>query len=249
VLAAVSAAGLLAFPAGCGSDRPPDSEVSPTPLAAGPPDARNALAGRAAAAKDRRFTAAYTLARPGGPPRTITVALASDGGWRVDVGGGALGGTVDVAIVTVRAGHYECVLGTAASCVQVGALPAAADPKVQHVFTDWLDVFIDRRAAVSVARAQPPPGVTGDCFSLEPTAVSLIGPLDPGIYCFAADGTVTGARAGFGTLVLASQVGPPPPTVTLPGPVVPGDPPNTAAPPPPPTPTAAGSPSTPPSKR
>ncbi len=251
VAVVIAASGLvplaaLMVPAGCGGRPPSSGDTGPTPLATAPPDARAALAGRAAAAKDRRFSASYRLMQPGRQSgselRTVAVMLATDGGWRVDVGGGALGGTIDVAVIGLRDGLYECVLGTAGSCVKVsppgGTLPIAADPRVEHVFTDWLEVFIDRRAAVSVARAQPLPGVTGDCFSLEPSAVSLVGPLDPGIYCFAADGTITGARAAFGTLTLASAVGPPPPTLTLPGPVVPGAPPNTAPPPPTATPSA-----------
>jgi hypothetical protein len=168
--------------------------------------------------------------------------LAADGTWRVDIPGGALGGALDVAVIGLRDALYECVLGPASSCVKAappdGNLPVAADPRVELVFTDWLDVFTDRRAAVSVAPAQPLPGARGDCYSLEPTAVSLTGPVDPGIYCYADDGTLTAARAGFGTLMLSTAVGPAPPTLTLPVPIVPGPPPNTAAPPPPPTPSS-----------
>jgi hypothetical protein len=231
---ALAAAVALTLPAGCGGPPPPGVSSSSKPPTAAPLDARTQLAGRAAAAKDRRFSAGYVLAQPGQPPRTVTAMLAADGGWRVDIQGGVLGGTADVAVIGLRDGLYECVLGPAGWCVKAappgGALPIAADPRIQHLFTDWLDVFIDRQVAVSVARAPPLPGVTGDCFSLEPTAVSLVAPLDAGIYCFAADGTVAGARTASGTLALATAVGPPPPTVTLPAPVVPGAPPTTAAP-------------------
>jgi hypothetical protein len=60
-------------------------------------------------------------------------------------------------------------------------------------------------------------------------------PLDVGIYCFAGDGTLTGARLAWGSLVLIGEPTPGPPSITLPGPVVDGDPLPMASPPPPPT--------------
>jgi hypothetical protein len=248
VLAVVLVVAPLVVPAGCGGGRPPVVNGGSTTVPATQPlDARTQFAGRAAAAKDRRFTAGYALTQPGRPVRTVTVTLAADGTWRMDLPGGALGGTLDVAVIGLRDALYECVPGPAVSCVKVaapdGTLPVAADPRVEHVFTDWLDVFIDRRAALSVAPAPALHGAPGDCFSVEPTTVSLASPVDAGVYCYAADGTLTAARAGFGALVLATAVGPPPSTVTLPGPVVPGPPPNTSPPPPAPsTPPATATP-------
>jgi hypothetical protein len=62
-------------------------------------------------------------------------------------------------------------------------------------------------------------------------------PVDAGLYCYQADGTLTGAELGFGALRLAGPGGPAPPSAALPGPVVPGEPPPTASPSPPPTPS------------
>ena len=73
---------------------------------------------------------------------------------------------------------------------------------------------------------------------MESNSASLAAPLDVGIYCYAADGTLTGARLGFGTLVLASAPTAAPPAVTLPGPMVDGEPLPMTSPPPPPTPDA-----------
>jgi hypothetical protein len=118
-------------------------------------------------------------------------------------------------------------------------VPARFDPRVQHVFTDWLEVLTDRRAALAVSRARQLPGVRGACFSVESNSASLAAPLDVGIYCYATDGTLTGARLGFGTLVLTGTPAAAPPAVTLAGPTVDRTPlPMTSPPPPSPTPSA-----------
>ena len=88
-------------------------------------------------------------------------------------------------------------------------------------------------AALSVAPAAPLAGAKGVCFSVEPTAAGLAAPVDAGVYCYDGDGTLTGVRAGFGTLVLSTAVSPAPPSAVLPGPVVAAAPLPTAAPPPP----------------
>lgn len=247
LIGAVCLAAVLATTAGCGDDEPPAAGASdgtggtdePAPPAPNvPADPRGQLAALAAAAKDRRMVAFYTLRRPEEPePRTVVVTLAADGTWRVDVPGGAHGGAVDVAIVAVANGVYQCVLPSVSqpgSCVRVAepgqALPAAVDPRVPHVFTDWREVFTDRRAALSVAPADPLDGAAGACYSVESTAASLVAPVGAGIYCYAPDGTLTAARTEFGTLVLASPPGAAPPTVSLPAPVVEGDPLPTAPP-------------------
>lgn len=125
------------------------------------------------------------------------------------------------------------------ACVLVadpdGRLPGGVDPRVQLPFTDWLAVLTDRRAPLAVSTSTPPPGVRGSCFAVESTSASLTAPLDVGVYCFEADGTLTGARLGLGDLALAGAPAPPPPTVTLPGPVVAGEPLSMAAPPSPTT--------------
>jgi hypothetical protein len=61
--------------------------------------------------------------------------------------------------------------------------------------------------------------------------------MDPGTYCFNAEGVLTGARFSGRTLLLAGAVGAPPKSVTLPGPVVDGQPLSTSPPP-----TPSGSP-------
>ncbi len=91
------ATGLLVGSAltGCGSG-------GPNPLPSTTLDTRLAdrdhLAGLAAAAKDQRYVATYTLTTPNRPDRTVTVAFATDGSWVVAVPGGALSGLADVAV-------------------------------------------------------------------------------------------------------------------------------------------------------
>ena len=249
--AAVAGVAAISTVAGCGGDATGPTVTAPSdpaPVATSLTGARVQLAALAAAAKDRRMVAFYTLRTGGGPDRTVAVTLAADGTWRVDVPGGALGGTADVTIAATPNGLYQCALPSTerpGGCVRVaardGTLAAAIDPRVWRVFTDWRDVFTDRRAALSVAAAHGPPGVSGACFSVEPTSASLAAPMDPGVYCYAPDGTLTGAVTDFGTLSLASPPSAAPPTVSLPAPVIAGQPLRTAAPPPPsPSPTPAG---------
>jgi hypothetical protein len=241
VIGVVGAAFVAIITGGCDGGGAPPVDLSGTSDAPAPSalrDARTQLAGLAAAAKDRRLTASYTLRVKNRPDRTIGVALATDGTWRIDIPGGAHGGAIDVAVASVPAGLFQCALPSAAGpggCVRVagpeGTLPPAIDPKLWRVFTEWRDVFTDRQAPLSVATAKPPPGGTGACYSVEVTSASLAAPLDPGIYCYAEDGTLTAALSDFGTLVLAAAPGAAPPSVSLPAPVVPGPALNTAAPP------------------
>lgn len=244
VIGAFCAASLVAVTgamAGCGGGPDPPAGPGPTSGAPDPTalaDARAQLAGLAAAAKDRRMTAFYTLRVPGRPDRTVAVTLAADGTWRVDIPGGVHGGAIDIGVASTPAGLFQCALPTATGpggCVKVagrdGTLPSANDPRLWRVFTEWRDVLTDRRAPLSVAVATPPEGGTGECYSVELTAASLAAPVDPGVYCYAPDGTLTTARSGFGTLLLASAPGAAPPSVSLPAPVVPGPGWETAAPP------------------
>lgn len=242
--------------AACGDDPPPaPSPTSPTAAqpGGGQARARAQLAARAAAAKDQRYVALYTLSTEGLPDRTVVVTRATDGGWRVDIPDGALGRTADVSVARTGQGLFQCALPSAdnliqATCVRVagpdGELPARVDPRVQHVFVDWLAVLTDRDAAISVSTARPPDGLREPCYSVESASASLEVPLDVGIYCYGADGTLTGALLGFGTLTLAANPAPAPATVSLPGPVVSGEPLSMASPPPPPTtPPATNTPS------
>jgi hypothetical protein len=233
--------------AGCGSD--PVVSTAATPSGGSPVPGklapRDELAARAAAAKDLRQVAFYLLKSTGRPDRTITVTRAVDGSWRVDIPGGAHGGAVDIAIVYTISGVgktlHQCVL-PASGCVRIeGALPKTADPKLQHLFSDWLALLTDRQQALAVSVAQPLEGAAGECFALESSATSLQLPLDAGVYCYERDGTLTAARLSFGTMVLAGKPGAAPPTLALPGPIVAGAPLPLAAPP---TPTATATAST-----
>jgi len=106
---------------GCSS--PPTTAGEPTETT-NPPgqDVRDQLAGHAAAAKDQRYVATYSLAKEGRPDRTVTVAVAADGSWVVAIPGGLLGGLVNAAIFRSRDGLFQCSLGPA------GGTPAWLDP-------------------------------------------------------------------------------------------------------------------------
>jgi hypothetical protein len=252
--------------AGCGG---PPAPV-PTDVPSGRPAERDQLASLAAAAKDKRYVATYTLAVAKRPDRTVTVAYGSDGSWVVAIPAGALGGLADVAIYSAApdsasagnstsagAGLFQCALGPATGtagsrpdlgpitpgCVKVGSLGPTNDPKVEHVFTDWIDPLLDRATALSVASAPPLPGASGSCFSVESNSVALAPPVDPGVYCYRGDGILTAVQTSFGSLTLIGTVAAAPPSVTMPGPVVNRPPlPMTAPPAPPPSPS--GSPRT-----
>ncbi|MFG1891823.1 hypothetical protein ACGFIR_28615 [Micromonospora sp. NPDC049051] len=233
----------LALPAllvACAADEP---ATRPTPTSAPAPAgldaARDELAALAAAAQDRHLVASYTLRAPGAPDRTILVTSANDGSWRVDVPGGALGGSADVSFAATADGLFQCALPSAArpepaACVRLGdkdeAVPRRLDPRVQHPFTDWLAVLTDRRAPLAVSPAQPPSGASGACYSVETTSASINAPLDVGIYCYGPDGTPTAVHAAFGTLLLVGTPAPAPATVQLAGPVVDAEPLGTATP-------------------
>lgn len=240
-VALVAAGAALAVLTGCDSGPPPaidDAAVTGSSA----PDAWGQLAGRVAAAKDRRFSASYTYIPAGGAPRTVSVVLGVDGSWLVGVPGGGLGGTADVAVAGDKSGLYQCRLGAVRDCVRLAAadgdLPAAYDPMVEHLFTDWLDTFRDRSVPLSVALVPTLKGVSGTCFSVEATSASIAPPVDPGVYCFTADGLPTAAQTARGTLVLAGPPAGPPASVPLPAPIVAGAAVPTAAPP---TPSASPS--------
>jgi hypothetical protein len=248
VLPALAAALLTVGVSACG-DSAPAPEPPPSPSASVPPpaqDARVALAARAALAQDHRFSAIYTLESRGFAPRSVLATVAVDGSWRVDIPSGALGGTADVSIAQLPAGLFQCAIPSATnpigpSCVRVAEagkrVPRAYDPKVQRIIRQWLPVFTDRQAALSVTAAQPLPGSSGSCFSIDTISASLSAPVDVGIYCYADNGLLTAARVKFGTLTIAGAPAAAPPTIDLPGPVTGGEPLGQEAPPPPPLPT------------
>jgi hypothetical protein len=220
----------------CGGAEPVPPAPSPTGTATradDPADARVQLAARAALAQDHRFAALYRYTGAGQPNRDIVATVAGDGTWRVDVAGGALGGTTDVAIVSLTSGVYQCALPSAANpvtpgCVRVAApgrrVPAENDPRIERVFRQWLKVFTDRQSPLSVSTARPLPGSRGTCFSVDSISASLKPPVDIGIYCYGEDGLLTAARVEAGTVTLAGTPVKPPATVRLPGPVSDGPP-------------------------
>jgi hypothetical protein len=232
------AVALLAGLTGCGSSGGPGLVTPATTAPVDPDDPAGLLASRAAAALDQRYVAAYRYTPAGGPPRTVTVLVALDGTWRVDIPHGAMSGTVDVSVVRTDQGLYQCQLGANAICVKVagvdGRLGASIDPKVEHIFVDWLSVLTDREQAISVAKSQNLPGSTGLCFSVQPSAASLNAPMDPGILCYDDDGTLTAAVFTWGSVRLTADPVAAPPTTPFPGPVVPGEPLPLIAPPTPP---------------
>ena len=253
VLAALLVAGAAAA---CGGSEPATAPSATT--VAPPPDpddqARTALAARAALAQDHTFAALYHLDTTDGPERNVVATVATDGSWRVDIAGGALGGTTDVSVVSNADGVYQCSLPSVTnpitpSCVRVAGpgkrIPKAYDPGVQRLFRAWLGEFTDRASALSVTAATPPAGAGtsgGTCFAVDSISASLGAPVDVGIYCYADDGLLTAAKVKFGVLKLASTPVLPPAKVDLPGPITAGPPLPMASPPPP-----SPSPSVPPS--
>lgn len=220
---------LLAGPVllvGCGTGAPAPAATRTEPAASQPTEPRDQLAAYAAAAQDRHLTAVYTLSVAGQPDRSISVTRAADRSWRVDIPGGALGGTVDVSMAQNSAGIFQCSLPSTAGpagCVRVAdpgqPLDAGIDPRVQHLFTDWPEVLTDRQAPLAVSAA-PLPGARGSCFAVESTSASVSPPLDAGIYCYTPDGTLTAARLPTGTLALAGSPTAGPATIALAGPQV-----------------------------
>ena len=240
---------LVACVSACGDAAPPPP--APSPSLSIVPDlgsARVALAARAALAQDHRFAALYTLDTPGRAQRNVVATVAGDGSWRVDIAGGVLGGTADVSIISNATGVYQCSLSSATNlisptCVLVAEpgkrVPTEFDPGVERVFRSSLSVFTDRQAALSVTAMAALPGsqtqgLSASCYSVDSISASLRAPIDVGIYCYSADGLLTGARTDFGLLALASAPVPPPTAVLLPGPIVDGPALGLDSPPPPP---------------
>ncbi|MFB9238558.1 hypothetical protein ACFFWC_24025 [Plantactinospora siamensis] len=231
---AAAAAALTLTLAGCDQPAPPP-EPTPAerPAVPGADEARDQLAARVAAAGDRRVTAQYLLATAGAADRWVTVTEAADGGWRVDVAGGALSGNADISVARTADGLFQCALQSAGRpdppvCVRVadpdGVLPAPLDPEVEHVFTDWRQALLDRAEPLAVGASRPLPGAAGSCYSVDSTSAALAPPVAEGIYCYEPDGTLTAARLKLGSLRLVGAPAAAPATVTLPAPVVAADP-------------------------
>jgi hypothetical protein len=252
---------LLVALAACNSALP---QATPTPTATSPQPDRDHLAGLAAAAEGDAYVATYKLSVSGRPDRTVTVAIGTDGSWVVAIPASGLSGLADLAMFQSKDGEFQCLLGPAdgtegsrpdlgslnPGCAKVSTLTPANDPRVQHIFTDWLAALTDRSTALSVTQIPTPSGATGTCFSVESTSAALAPPVDPGTYCYDQDGVLTMAAVGFGTLHLVAPVAAAPPSVAMPAPVVNRTPiamvaPSPPPPPPPsPTPSASATPRT-----
>ncbi|MEV0129089.1 hypothetical protein AB0H83_11600 [Dactylosporangium sp. NPDC050688] len=223
--------------AACGGGEPVAPPSAPATGAPAQPDPRGMLAARVAVAKDQRYIAAYTLVVQGKAPRSVLVTVATDRTWRIDIQGGALGGTADVAIINRPEGVYQCPINPAGGCVRVAAtnkkLPAAIDPRLQYVFSAWLDVLLDRQVPLAVAPADPLAGTSAPCFAVEPGVTAVQPPIDAGVFCYNDRGILVAARIPMGQLTLTGDPAPAPGTISLPGPVVDGAPLGTSAPPPP----------------
>lgn len=213
--------------AGCGQSHTASASASETPSFEETADPQARLAARAAAAKDLHFVAEYSLTTSSSDnDRDIVVTIAEDGTWRVDIQDGALGGTTDVAFIGLADGQYQCGLSTTTDqgCVKVasatGTIPSSLDPTVQYPFTTWLDVLTNQTVAVTVAVTTPLQNASGTCFSVEPTTVTLAPPIGSSVICFDDDGTMTGVKGTFGTMIVSGTPQTAPATVSLPGKIV-----------------------------
>lgn len=175
-------------------------------------------------AKDRRFTAGYTLTRSGRRAEAVAITVATDGLWRVDLpGGSAWGG--DLALIGRPDGQYQCSISSGAGrdCVRVAGpgvtISPTVDPAVQHPFTDWLDILTDPTVAITVTVTRPLPDAAGTCFAVEATTVSLAPPIESSVFCYTEDGTLTAVRASFGMLTISQEPAAAPATIELPAPV------------------------------
>ena len=63
--------------------------------------------------------------------------------------------------------------------------------------------------------AAPLPGARGQCFSVQSNSAGLTSPVDPGVYCYDDNGTLTAAALPLGTLTLASAPAPGPRRIAI----------------------------------
>ena len=134
--------------------------------------------------------------------------------WRVDVPGGALGGSAPTSpspapargrSTSARQPGRAAALGSA-SPVAARIGPAAIDPRVQHVFTDWLDVLTDRPPPLAVAAGRSrSTGVARPCFAVESSAASLVAPRGRRRLLLRRRRHPDRRPVGFGTLMLTSR--------------------------------------------
>lgn len=229
---------VVALLGGCGEPPQPVALPSEGPA---PQTPAERLIGLVAAAKDKRYAASYLLRVKGRADRTVSVQLARDGGWRVDVPGGAHGGRREVTLAGTAQGVFQC---TTDACVRIARrasrIPARYDPKVEHPFTDWLDVLSDARAPLSVEKDPKFKAPGGECFAVESNAAALTPAMDPGTYCFNTEGVLTAARFSGRLLLLVGKPDGPPRSVRLPAPITAAAPLGTS---PPPSPSPSTSPS------
>ena len=85
-----------------------------------------------------------------------------------------------------------------------------------------MDVMTDRNAPILVFLAAPLPHSGGQCFSVEPSSASIEPPMQAGIFCYTADGTLTAAALAHNKLAIVGQPAPAPPSNPLPGPITNG---------------------------
>lgn len=205
----------------------PEPSVMPRPTGSEPVIGsikdRGQLASAAAAAKDKHFTAEYTLTRDGQSDVTVRVMRATDGTWRIDIPKGLHGGKTDVTMAWNRTGYYQCVDQDEVVCVNVadkdGKVPSSYDPRVQHVFTDWLDVLLERNAPLAVTKIKRIKGASkdSDCFSLRRNSVRVSAEIPDSVYCIEPNGTITAVDTTFGKLRLDGELLDASPRITLPG--------------------------------
>lgn len=235
--------------AGCSSAgaKPPSEDTKPTRKASAP-RAHQLLSGRAAAAIDKVYSAEYRYIRPDGGQAIVRVTKGSQV-TRLDIvhPGDAATLAHTLTMFVNPDGTYRCISTPSASGCALVAAPGAEvpeDPKLQHVFTDWLPTLADRSSAFSVQEVTAADtglaGVTGSCFSLEQVTSSVRAPLDLGIYCFDEAGLLTGFKTELGVLTLVTS-GSVPETIALPAPIT-SSVPTTVAPPPQPSPSPSVTP-------
>lgn len=213
VLFTLAAATLSACGGSSGDTAVPSPSPAPPPTSdrapIGTTSAAAELAGLAAAAKGRQYSAVYELTRPKREPVDVTVEVAADDRWSVEIPGGAKGGKADVTIARNRDTYLQCVDAKPDVCAPIATkdeeIPAKVDPVIQHVFTDWLDVMLNRSSPVSVAHADDLKGSQGECFWLERNSVTVSSPIPNGVYCLRSDGIVTAVKSEFGLLRLDGE--------------------------------------------
>lgn len=219
-LAATALCCLAVSMSGCGG-APAHSSSDPAPPDAQLPPAQR-LAGQAALAQDKTFSADYRYTPNGGQQTTAHVERTS-AGIRLDIAVAANQTTMasTVSIVRIANGTYRCIAVAAAQgCQSVDNKQIPEDPRFEHVFDDWLSILSSSSAALSVTTVKKKTGalagVKGTCFSVEGVTASLKPPVDPGTYCF-DDGTVTAAQFSGAVMILATT-GLAPASISLPAP-------------------------------